>query len=43
MSRIGMHRQDKAMCCRMLYSRAFSVAEASDCSTLRLKAERCRC
>ncbi len=34
---IMIHKQNKGMCCRMLYSRAYFMAGASDDSFARLK------
>ena len=37
---IMVHKQNKSMCCRMLYSRAYSMAGASDDSFVRLNTVR---
>ncbi|GEM_PF-6215868 len=35
------HKQNKSMCCRMLYSRAYFMAGAFDDLSVRLKKVRC--
>ena len=37
MFRVSHSRQNSSMCCRMLYSRAYYMAQAFGCMSMRLK------